>query len=372
MSKPLPLSKDKTLVNISNSILKFFSLPTFHSSYAPLDEVMKNSGKKKIAYILLDGLGMNILEYHKEYLPFISSHLFKTVSSVYPPTTVAATTALCTGLYPIENGHIGWVEYFPEREDFIQVFSSRSDTKDGVVYSPSVQEKEIKPDYIWDILNRNGVKASFIQSFYYPQKGEMDDFDTFFLEADKMLNQNDFTYIYSTQPDSLLHEYGTKHEIISKMVSYLDQKVKQLVLRHKDTLFILTPDHGFADVEEICLQDYPDLLDTLKVRMSTIEPRFATFFVQDEQKFLFLAEKYFGESFHIVSRDELLNGGYLGEGIPHKETLATIGDYTLIAKDKYILENKVRKEDDFIFKGHHAGSTPGEMEIPLCVFNNEK
>ena len=41
---------------------------------------------------------------------------------VFPPTTVAATTTLESGLAPAEHGWLGWSMYFPEIQDKVNVF----------------------------------------------------------------------------------------------------------------------------------------------------------------------------------------------------------------------------------------------------------
>ena len=48
------------IVNLSNSILKKFNVPTFHETIPSLDEEIKNSNK--VVLILLDAFGKNIIE----------------------------------------------------------------------------------------------------------------------------------------------------------------------------------------------------------------------------------------------------------------------------------------------------------------------
>ena len=97
-----PLSKDASQVNFSNSILKHFNAETFHDSYKPLDEILERNKGRKIVLFLFDGFGKQIQEATKDCCPFIYSHGLLDLNTVYPPTTVAATTAVLSGKYPVE------------------------------------------------------------------------------------------------------------------------------------------------------------------------------------------------------------------------------------------------------------------------------
>ena len=48
-----------------------------------------------------------------------------------------------------------------------------------------------------------------------------------------------------------------------------------------DTLFIFTADHGFIDVDPLCLEDYPELMNMLQVPPS-LEPRAMNLFIKPE------------------------------------------------------------------------------------------
>ena len=74
--KELAINKKRSLVNLSNSILKWFEHPTFHDSLEKVDELLKKSNKKKVSLILLDGFGTAIANYYKENCPFIFSHKY--------------------------------------------------------------------------------------------------------------------------------------------------------------------------------------------------------------------------------------------------------------------------------------------------------
>lgn len=364
--KNYKLDSENTLVNLGNSILKHFDVEPFHSTLKSADELLSYDKNKKVALILLDGFGKIIYDKYAKDVPYLHSHIYAEFKSVYPPTTVAATTALTSGKYPIETGFLGWTQFFKTKNDYVTVFLSSSAFKEGVTY-PSVSENELKTPRLWDYINESGkFKADSIQSFFYKLESGADDFEKFFDEADKKVKENNFVYIYSTNPDHLLHMYGTDDDAIKENVIYLEKKVKTLIENNKDVLFLIVADHGFANIEEINVKEHKDFYETIEDGHFSIEPRFATFFVKKKEKFVELATKYYSDKFDILSKEDLLNNHVFGYGKTNEYALSSIGDYTLIAKSNV---GFYQTEEPIGFKGHHAGGTDEELTLNLLGFN---
>lgn len=370
LMKKISLDKENTLVNLANSVIKFFDVTQLNDTYKPLDELLKVTKKEKIAIVLFDGAGKIVLDTHKDYIPFIYNHIFTTLKSVYPPTTVAATTALTTALYPIQTGYLGWTQYFKTRKAFINVFPSTDKFDHNIKFNPPVQETELKVEYIWDLINKTYKHNAYrIYTFDYRiGKNFETDYEKFFADADKLVKTHDFVYIYTENPDHLLHEEGIESLVIRDNLIYLNNKLEELVKNNPDTLFLLTADHGFKNIKEINLYNFPDFLETLKYKNFSIEGRFATFFVKDEKNFLKLYKKYFEKDFEILSKKEILDNHIFGYGKERENVNYNIGDYTLVATGDISFYD-LEKPRDYNFVANHAGGTPEETDIYLCVFN---
>lgn len=368
--KKITLDKENTLVNVSNSILKFFGVSPLNDTYAPLDELLKKTKKEKIALVLFDGAGKIVFDTHKDSIPFIYNNIFKAYKSVYPPTTVAATTSLTTGLYPLQSGYLGWNQYFKTRKAFINVFPSLDKFDHKIKYNPPVQTTELKVEYIWDLINKTYKHNAYrIYTFDYRiGKNFETDYEKFFADADKLVKSHDFVYIYTENPDHLLHEEGIESEVIKNNLIYLNKKLEELVKNNPDTLFLLTADHGFKNIKEINIKNFPDFLETLKCKNYSIEGRFATFFVKNEKKFLELSKKYFENDFEIYSKKEILENNIFGYGTPRENVDYNIGDYTLLATGDISLYD-LDEPRSYNFVANHAGITDEETDIYLCVFN---
>lgn len=100
---------EKSITNLSNSILKYFGVVPKHETIKEIDDVLSN--KKNVITILLDGLGSKILKENLSREAFLNKYKFMDINSVLPSTTVASTTSFLSGLNPIEHGwlRLGYV-----------------------------------------------------------------------------------------------------------------------------------------------------------------------------------------------------------------------------------------------------------------------
>lgn len=364
------LDLNESLTNVSSSILKKFEVEPFHTTYAPLDTLLSKTKKKKISLVLFDGFGKNIIEKYKEFIPYIYTHIFKEFKSVYPPTTVAATTTLLTGKYPVETGFLGWNQYFSPINKFIDVFTNRDSVADKNI-GLDVISLFLKPTYIFDLINKKAGKEIAFQvkgHLFHDLEGNFD-MKAFFKECDSVLNKAEFSYLYSPEPDHSMHEFGTSEPRILKTILKLEKYLKTMIEKHPETLFILIADHGFVDTSSIFTKKDLELMATLKDKeqCSSIEGRFASFNVLDKTKFLAIYNQKYKKHFHLLTKDQIISENIFGIGEPHPLFYSTLGDYFLISKDEYMFDNS---DDEIPFlKGAHAGATKEEIELYMMVFN---
>ena len=102
-------------------MLKHYGIKAFHPTLSLLDKELAH-GKKNIIFMILDGFGENILKLHLSEQSFLRSYYVSSISSVFPPTTTAATTSFHSGLYPIEHGWLCWMPYFKDLDRVVETF----------------------------------------------------------------------------------------------------------------------------------------------------------------------------------------------------------------------------------------------------------
>ena len=178
--------------------------------------------------------------------------------------------------------------------------------------------------------------------------------------------ESNFTYMYWDEPDTLMHEYGTTSQIVKVKLLEIEELVNKFAEEiPNETIVLITADHGLIDVEPLELVNYPDFMDCL-IKPFAGEGRFAQFYVKEEkqEEFKELFNKYFSESFMLMSKEEFIKSQMAGLNEPNKIIEYALGDFVAIGTGNYYFTEQI-KENDLVFKAHHAGLTPEEMET--CV-----
>ena len=377
------------LVNLANSILKKFDVETTASTLPLADEYLKKD-YKNVVVLLLDAMGISILEKHLSRGGFFRSHLAGAYDSVYPPTTVAATTSIMSGLYPNEHGWLGWDMYIPNLDKNVTIFQNieqyteKADAKPASVGDDgkpvwdvsSMNEAKQAADYnvawtelpyksIIDKINDAGGKAFFSMPFMPPHP---QDLDAILSRVSELCREPGKKYIYAywNEPDSTMHRTGTVSSETHKVVTELEKKVEEFAAGLSDTLLLITADHSHMDSNNLCILDYPEVVECLKI-MPSIEPRTINLFVKDEKKEAFpeIFERNFGDDFLLLTRDEVLENKVFGPGQDRDGLGEMIGDYVAFSVSKSSIF--VAHLEAQMMPGGHAGLTEEEIAIPLIA-----
>ena len=112
---------NKSILSVSSSILKHYGIKSNYKSLNELDIILKKN-YKNVIFLILDCLGENIINKNLTDKDILKNNVITTVTSVFPPTTAAATTAFHSGLSPYESGWIGWMPYYKEYDRMIELF----------------------------------------------------------------------------------------------------------------------------------------------------------------------------------------------------------------------------------------------------------
>lgn len=381
------------LVNLSNSILKKFGARTTAGTLPLADKYLEGE-YQNVVLLILDGLGTSIVERHLEKNGFFRSHMAGALDSVYPPTTVAATTSILSGLYPNEHGWLGWDVYYPQINKNVTVFTNTEQLKEKENAVPSAADPDGKKRWTEDSLEKAVPAAAYNVGYQYtPYKNiieiinesggsayaAMPYMPPYPQSADALLNRVEklchepgrkFIYAYWNEPDSTMHKTGTGSPETHRIVTMLEKMAEKTVSGLSDTLFLITADHGHIVSENICLLDYPEIMRCL-VRPPSFEPRTLNLFVKDEYKETFpkIFNKYFGDSFVLLTKDEALSERLFGTGNDRDGLEDMIGDYIALAiSDKSIFITHFHTQK---MRGGHAGLTEAERKIPFIVIEKK-
>ena len=365
---------DNSLVNLSNSILKHFGVAPFHDTISEIDNLL--NGHKKVVAVLFDGMGQNVVRKHLKEDSYIRENWVTTINSTFPPTTAAATTAFLTGKYPVETGWLGWTEYFKDYDRNIILFTSTDYNSEEKLIKDNekpISERYFPTKKVFDLISENNSSIKAFNVSRYPiQKDGPKSLRKGAKTVTSLLKENDecFIYFYWDSPDYEMHAYGIDNWRIKHIVKKAQAFVKKLAKQNPDTIFILLADHGHINVKFLDVCEHEDLYALLEKPM-TLEKRTPSFFVKEDKKseFVSLFDKYYGEHFLLLRKEDAFKLKLFGEGKPADGVFDVLGNYIATSLDEYCLYASKELPHMDIFKGHHAGATKEERLIDISVFN---
>jgi len=357
------------IVNLACSILKYYGAGYKHPTLPIFDDLLAKN-YKNVVVMLFDGLGVDALEHHLPEDSFLRNHYMTGISSVFPPTTTAATTSIESGLTPLEHGWLGWSLYFSEIDKIVNAFINTVKDSEEKAADYHVAGKILPYKSIYDIINERGnAKAYSVSPF---GTNQVTTYVELFEEVKRLCNQEDNKYIYAYwyQPDAMMHDSGCYSNAVASWIEDINKKVEEMCKELSDTLVIVTADHGHINLKYKIVSNYPNLLKMLE-RPTAIESRATCFYVKENYKDRFVEEFYktFGDDFLLLTKHEIIEQKLFGEGKQHSKFDELIGDFIAIA----IADTGIAYSDESMqFASNHAGMTEYEMIVPFIVVEINK
>ncbi len=363
---------NECLTNLACSIRKYFELGYEHNTLDYVDKVLDEYKPKNVVTILCDGMGSNIMDRMLDENSFLIKNRIKTITTVFPATTVAATTSMMTGLNPCETAMLGWDMYYKDLDKTITVYLNSQ--KEDLEHKPLEEAKEYnrknmitKPttSEINEIGKYKGYKL-----FPFGEDAYSSIIDMFERIKSKCIEpERKYIYAYLEDPDHTMHEIGCDNEKVKNIIIDINNRIENLSRGLTDTVIFVVADHGHHNVKNLFIKDYPDIEECL-LRNTSLEPRAINFFIKPGKKEVFvnLFNKYFSNDFDLYTMDEVISSKLFGDGKENKVFRDALGDYLAIAKtDKTLLHT-----GGAVLKSQHAGYTDDEILVPLVLIKTKK
>lgn len=395
----LPSYDGLGLANLTASVSHWLGGPKLSSPIFAPSIMDKFEGRyKRVVVLLVDALGYNQLVRLMEgsKAPFWRGMLERgslfPITSVTPSTTSTALTSIWTGADPLRHGIIGYEMWVKEFSMVINTILHMPSSYVGDV--GSLVKAGFDPTTFLNCqpfgvyLEACGVESHSYLPYSITGSGlsQMHSAKTrlhgYVSESDLWANLRDnlnarpanpkFVYAYWPLVDTLMHRYGPDDERVTCQFDLMSQALQtQLFDRledwaKKDTLFVLTADHGSVytpPYESSLLSGHPDLLANL-VMPPTCENRLPFLYVKPDKE----AEvrEYFAQAwpgkFSLITRQQALDLQLFGIGEAHPKLDGRIGDLIAIShEDAYLWwANKPN-----LMLGRHGGLSADEMLVPL-------
>ncbi len=355
---------EQNILQVSGSLFRYFGIDPAHGSDSTVDAYLQAHRPRCVIALLVDALGSSILQRHAEQTPFLRAHQRENVSTVYPPTTTAATTSFLTGRSPCENGWLGWNQYFHEEDDNIVLFLNRSQYGNKV-YPYGTAEEKLPLDRIYDVLKRHGIPAEHAWPGWAPHN-PCATFEELLQRTAELSRTNRFVYAYWDMFDTFMHEHGVSCTETGEEAAKIDEAVRAFAQSlPEDTVLLVTADHSQIDAENYPLYEDHELLSCLRVPPA-LEQRTVAFYLREgcHDKFIELFRKRFGDAFLLAEKQEVIRSGIFGPGVPSVRFEEFTGDLTAFALTPLELDCKPGS----LPLGNHAGMLPEERYVPVILY----
>ena len=331
------------------SIAQYFGVRPLHYTLPELDALLVSGRYHNIVLLVLDGMGMEVLERCLKPDGFLRSRLMTSISAVFPSTTTAATPSLISGLNPGEHGWIGWTLHFDQLGKSVDTFSNQAQFTNQPAADFHAAESFLPYQALTDMVNLRGTAEAVTISPY--AKIKVNSFQQLFMKTTEVLQApgQHYVYAYWGELDHTMHRLGCKHAEIQHILNSIEGSLIELNQSlSKQDLVLVTADHGLIDVVPDYFEDYPALHAMLRMP-PTVEPRATALYVQENalSEFPVAFEQAFGKRYLLRS---------------------LVGDYFAVAVSDHALFDK-REHCNVI--GVHAGLTEQEMRVPLITLSGD-
>ncbi len=372
---------EHSVLNLINSILKYYNVKTNYNGLNCLSSYLKKD-YKNVAFLILDGMGRNLLK-SIDTNGFFWKNKIDDITSLCPSTTTAVLNTFYSGKPPIETGWIAWSQYFKELGRNLDMFprtdsytgesyskTSRIDVFDLVSYktvydqikesSEDVKVYDISPSHC-DSRAPKSIKANSIYDICST------------IEALCSNKDKNFILAYTDHPDTILHKFGCSSTQVKDFVLEAQKEIEAMSknLENSDTLLIISADHGHNDIDKCYSSINLGDLNELFIMPPSLESRAVTFWIKDGYKEEF-ANKFnnkFKNEFLLFTKKEFLEEKHLlGFGTPHKKIDDFIGDFVAVSISGSIIKletNLSKPKSDKL--STHCGFTENEMIVPCIV-----
>lgn len=354
------------LLQVSASLHRWYGLPSEYQGNPAVDQWLNQHQFRTVIALLIDGMGTEILQPKLKETSFFRSFLSDSVSTVYPPTTTAATTSFLTGKSPRENGWLGWNQYFQEEDDQIILFRHHSQYGTAE-YPADFADRHLPILRIYDELNAHGIRADSVWPSWAPHNPSRDYEDLLNNLLQKASDpEMRFLYGYWDEFDSYMHEYGPSDPGTAEMLEYLDETTRAFAEKlPADTGLLIIADHGQIDVTSYDMKNDAELCSFFR-KAPALEARTVAFYLNEEKKAEFpeFFHQRFGDQFILKASCDPETQDMFGPGKPSERFAEFLGDYVAFAMTP--LQLCYGKGTDL--HGNHAGMMQAEALIPVILY----
>jgi hypothetical protein len=323
-------------------------------------------GAPTVVLLVLDGLGWEAVEAHRELLPTLAALDGGPIPTVVPSTTASALTSITTGVAPSEHGLIG----YRVRVDggVLNALSWQTDGRRGP--DPGlVQRREPFRGVDVPVVTKHEFRSSgFTEAHLRGARFEGWRSVSELAERCRRLATAGERLVYAYYPgvDEIAHAHGLHDGYYDAELAFVDRLVGDvLAALPSSATLLVTADHGQVHLGEdawLPLGATGELVEECSGdgRFRYLHARRGA-----AADLLAAARDEHSERAWVLSREELLDDGWLGPP-PSAVIGRRIGDVVLAARDPVgFVDPELPREAGL--RSAHGSLTAAEMLVPLLA-----
>jgi hypothetical protein len=370
-----------TLADLVPSALAALGLPGSPDRLGLRDAL---SGVRRIALLLVDGLGYHLLPLARPVAPVLADVVdgrlgtLLELGSGFPSTTPTSLVSLGTGVASGAHGVLGFTLNVPGTERVLNHVDWRDDPDPRTWQPvPSLFTLAASADIPVTTVSRPEYEGSGLTVAAYGDVEFVGAADPDAL-AEQMLRAlragRRLVYGYHPALDTAAHVFGIESPQWMAAAAEVDRLLARLVDElPPDAALLVTADHGGMNVpDDMRIDVDADRRLRAGVRVIAGEPRvrYVHTYAGAQDDVLDAWRSVLGAAVQVVTRDEAVAAGWFGP-VPQAH-LARIGDVVAVCRDRYVLL-ATKHEDKRVGRlvAYHGAMTAGETAIPLIVHSGQ-
>jgi len=319
-----------------------------------------------VVLLVLDGLGAELLDAHRSSLGELAGLEGGSITTIAPSTTASALTSITTGLSPLQHGVLG----FRMRVDGAVLNVLRWTVDQGRPPDPFRVQRHAPflgrsvPVVTRGEFRTSGFTAAHLRDVPFHGWSTT----AVLVEHCRVLAEAGHPVVYAYYPgvDTVAHEFGLHDAYLARELAFADELVGRLLdALPPEAALLVTADHGEVHVGD----DWHDLtpLGDL-VRGCSGEGRFRwlTGARGGTDELAAAARAEFGHLAWVMTREELVDGGWLGPGPVPPLHLRRLGDVALLPHQPVGFVDPAMPGERRLV-GAHGSLTAAEMLVPLLA-----
>ncbi len=342
----------------------------------PLGLTEALAGARRVAVLLVDGLGADLLRRHAELAPTLAALAQPAgdLSAPCPSTTPVSLATLGTGLPPGSHGILGFVTEVPGEGRLLNHVRWADDPDPRAWQSQqTVFEQATAAGLACTAVGPrayagSGLTEAVYRGADYPGAWTPGDLVAGLLRSLSAAPRT-LAYGYVAELDLTGHLRGVDSPAWRAQLGVIDRMVEQVVDGlPDDAALLVTADHGMLDIPDttrLDVEDEPELMDG--VRLLAGEPRARYVHTVDGAAgdVLHRWRESLGSRAWVTSRDEAVASGIFGA--VSDEVAQRIGDVVALARGSWAFTAPFGEPGPSSLAAYHGSLTETELAIPLLL-----